>query len=709
MLPKLLAFSIISVSAFADIVNISPTSVDFGNQFVGSGNSLMVVLSNPTRKPVNIGSITTTGDFVVPGSPCGATLAPQTLCVFYVYFTPSVAGAQTGLLSVNDDGNNTPQKVKLSGTGVAVVLTSIAITPAISTIPVGLTQQFTATGAYNNGTFQDITATAAWSSASPAIATVSAAGLASALAQGTAGITASVGTVIGSATLTAGPPVLVSISVSPVSATVKKGTSRQLTATGTYSDRSTTNLTASSLWSSLSPSIATVSASGLVSALTPGTATIRASSGSVSATSAITVPQPVPVTETIVPGSFFVPLGTPLQFSCQVTYDDGSTANMTSSITWASSAPSVCSVNGGLATCGGFGTTTITANLCGSASARLDSPINEPRNNMSSARYRHTATLLADGRALIAGGIGSSGPSISGADLFDPIARTYSPTGSMVSPRSNHTATLLANGKVLIAGGFSDTTELSSAELYDPSTGLFTPAGNLNAPRQGHTATLLPNGMVLIAGGDVLTAELYEPGAGTFTQTGSLSAQRYKGTATLLGNGKVLFTGGSGSGYVATAELFDPSTGTFSGTGSMSASRAYHAAVLLNNGTVFIAGGYDGANTMSSTEIYDPATGAFTPAGSMSTARNAHRATVLPSGKVLVSGGESQTGYLTSGEIFDPAAGVFVMPGILGMAHYPGPGVEHTALLLGTGQVLIAGGFSQGFTLLGSELFLPQQ
>jgi hypothetical protein len=93
----------------------------------------------------------------------------------------------------------------------------------------------------------------------------------------------------------------------------------------------------------------------------------------------------------------------------------------------------------------------------------------------------------------------------------------------------------------------------------------------------------------------------------------------------------------------------------------------------------------------------------------MSMARNAHRATVLPSGKVLVSGGESQTGYLTSGEIFDPAAGVFVMPGILGTLHYPGPGAEHTALLLGTGQVLIAGGFSQGFTLLGSELFLPQQ
>jgi hypothetical protein len=130
---------------------------------------------------------------------------------------------------------------------------------------------------------------------------------------------------------------------------------------------------------------------------------------------------------------------------------------------------------------------------------------------------------------------------------------------------------------------------------------------------------------------------------------------------------------------------------------------------LLANGTVFIAGGYDGTITLSSTEIYDPATGIFAPAGAMSTARNTHTATVLPSGKVLVSGGENQTGYLATGEMFDPAAGAFVMPGILGMAHYPGPGVDHTALLLGTGQVLIAGGFFRGVTLLGSELFLPQQ
>jgi uncharacterized protein YjdB len=709
MSTKLLVFALISTSAFADIVSISPSSLDFGNQFVGSQSSQPVTLINSTKKVLSISSVTATGSFLVQQSPCGSTLAPGAQCSFYVVFSPSVAGPQAGILSVNDDANNTPQKVKLSGAGVAVVLASIAVAPATSTVPLGLTEQFTAIGTYNNGSSQDITGISTWSSTSPSIATIGATGLATALAQGTAGITASVGSVIGSATLTVGPPVLVSMSISPASATVKKGATLQLGSTGAYSDRSTANVTAASQWSSLSSGVTTVNASGLVSAVTPGTATIRASLANVSATSTVTVPQPVPVTETILPGSFFIPLSTPLQFSCQVTYDDGSTANLTA-LTWVSSQPSVCSVDSnGLATCGNWGTVTITGNLCGSASARLDSPITEPRNNMSSPRYQHTATLLADGRVLIAGG--SSAPGDGTADLFDPSTRMFSATGSMISPRSNHTATLLPNGQVLIAGGFSGAAALSSAELFDPATGLFAPTGSLNIARQGHNATLLPNGTVLIAAGGSTTAELYDPATGVFTATGSLSVPRYKGTATLLANGKVLFTGGTdGFGvYAATAELFDPTTGTFSATGSMSTARAYHTASLLNNGTVLVAGGYNSTIPFSSTEIYDPANGLFTPAGPMFTGRGTHAATVLPSGKVLVSGGQGQSGYLNTGEIFDPTSDTFVMPGILGTLHYPGPGVEHTAVLMGNGQVLIVGGFFGGVGLLGAELFVPQQ
>jgi uncharacterized protein YjdB len=617
---------------------------------------------------------------------------------------------------VNDDANNTPQKVKLSGNGVPVALASIVVSPAASTVPQGLTQQFTATGIYNNATTQDVTSGATWSSASPSIATIDSTGLASALAQGTTAITANIGTVSGSTPITVGPPALVSMFVSPASATVKKGTSLQLAATGVYSDHSTTNLTAASQWTSLSQPVATVTSSGLVSGVAAGTATIQAATANLSATSTITVPQPVIVSGLTVPPNFFIPTGTSQRFSCRVTYDDGSTSDFTSPLLfWGSSAPAVCSIDSssGLATCNALGTVTITGNLCGRTSARLDSPVTSPRNNMSSRHYLHTATRLSDGRVLVAGGIADA--IIATADLYDPASQTFSATGSMTSPRSNHTATLLPNGRVLITGGSSGPSDLSSAELFDPATGLFTPTGSLNVARQGHTATLLANGGVLIAGGDTLDAlpaELYDPSAGTFTQIGSLSVQRNKGTATLLANGKVLFTGGTGIAYVATAELFDPSTATFSQTGSMSTARAYHTAVLLNDGTVFIAGGYDGTASLSSTEIYNPSSGVFMPAGAMSTARDTHAATVLPSGKVLVSGGENQTGTLTNGEIFDPASGAFVMPGILGMSHYPGPGFAHTATLLSNGQVLIAGGFAaspSGGALASAELFVPQQ
>src|ERR1700693_913246 len=75
-------------------------------------------------------------------------------------------------------------------------------------------------------------------------------------------------------------------------------------------------------------------------------------------------------------------------------------------------------------------------------------------------------------------------------------------TGSLHSSRSFHTATLLSNGKVMVAGGGTDMGYLSSAELYDPATGLWTATGNLNVPRGVHTATLLPDGKVLVAGGD---------------------------------------------------------------------------------------------------------------------------------------------------------------------------------------------------------------
>jgi hypothetical protein len=138
---------------------------------------------------------------------------------------------------------------------------------------------------------------------------------------------------------------------------------------------------------------------------------------------------------------------------------------------------------------------------------------------MATARDRQTATLLSDGRVLIAGGAGDSAD-LASAELYDAKTATFSPTGSMVVGRWWHTATLLLDGRVLIAGGdkgsVGPTSGELSAELYNPKIGTFSPTGSMTSVREIHTATLLRDGRILVAGGfggpgALASAEIYTP------------------------------------------------------------------------------------------------------------------------------------------------------------------------------------------------------
>lgn len=293
------------------------------------------------------------------------------------------------------------------------------------------------------------------------------------------------------------------------------------------------------------------------------------------------------------------------------------------------------------------------------------------------AREFHTATLLTSGKVLIAGGNKFSGYPTwllqsAGAELYDPVANAFANTGSMSVGRTLHTATLLADGRVLIAGGATNmgsgvntaAVALASAEIYDPETGTFSAAGRMAGARRGHTATILPSGKVLIAGGEneqgaLASAELYDPATNSFSATGNMGVARTGHTATLLADGKVLIAGGATTltffpGGIAlnpapqaTAELYDPSTRTFVATGNMTDARVAHTATLLADGTVLVAGGYIdyvgaptwlGYQSLSTAEIYDPVSGAFKAIDPMNATRFWHSATLLKDGSVLIAG-----------------------------------------------------------------------
>ena len=327
---------------------------------------------------------------------------------------------------------------------------------------------------------------------------------------------------------------------------------------------------------------------------------------------------------------------------------------------------------------------------------------------MSVPRSSHTATLLPDGRVLIAG----SGPEDSQdqTEIYDPASGQFTPGPDMSVARRGQKAVALEDGRVLIISGFSGLFEThDSVDIFDPTTDTISPAAPIATARSAFAVTRLADGRVLVTGGAVpariASAEIYDPVTDSWASAGEMSVSRVTHTSTLLADGRVLIATSAGlfPNLRAFAEIYDPATGDFTPTGNLNVPRHQHTATLILDGTVLIAGGSSealGDNLVASVERYDPATGLWTELTAMLRERRFHSASLLADGRVLFVGGlpsEANTErYITSAAT--GGARSEEVAGVVGATRN-----GHTVTTLPDGRVLLAGGDSDGT----AELFTP--
>jgi trimeric autotransporter adhesin len=270
---------------------------------------------------------------------------------------------------------------KQGSTSLAVtpaLLLSLQITPTNPSAPRGTEVQFTAVGTFTGNVTQDLTKQVTWSSSSSTIASVSNAagseGLAHALNQGSTTITASYLGKSGTTTMTVTPATLLSLVVSPTNPSVAKGLTRQMVATGSFSDGTTQDLTSQVTWTSSDLLVATVSnaagSHGMATAVALGTTTIKATLGSISASTLLTVTAATIGVITVTPTNPVAAKGTTVKFKAVATFSDASVQDITTQATWASDKLAVAQVSNsapdnGLASAVSPGTAKISATLGG--------------------------------------------------------------------------------------------------------------------------------------------------------------------------------------------------------------------------------------------------------------------------------------------------------------------------------------------------------
>ncbi len=336
----------------------------------GGGNAganltaIAVTPANPSVPVNTVQQLTATGSYTDGSSADLTSLVTWTSSAISkanVDASGVVTGIAAGSASITATLNSVSGSTTV--TVAAPSITAISVSPDGLTLPLNVTQQFVATASYSDGSSQDLVTGVTWSSSATSVATIDNNGMASLLTAGTVTITATVGSLTDTATITVVGAHLTSIAISPATPTMAAGTEQQFTATGSFDDGSTQVLPTVQ-WTSTSPNILAVSSSGLGTAVAAGNSTLSATSGSITGTTSVTVTGATLVSLAIAPLNSSMPIGASKQFTATGTFSDSSTQDVTQLVLWKSSNAAAASINAaGLATSFVAGITTIQAQL----------------------------------------------------------------------------------------------------------------------------------------------------------------------------------------------------------------------------------------------------------------------------------------------------------------------------------------------------------